>query len=223
MDFLGKDPVVYVGLQRSGTKSFGAFFEKNGYRTASWEVAKENGWPSLANEGRYNALLSSPVFKAHNAFEDTPWYFLPLIKFVYWEVPRSRFVFFRRPFDDWFASMLSHSGGRTVGETKRHCQVYDRLFDYYSFIDGDNAGGEVNMRLEPAREHYRMRHLNHEQQLRAFFEDKPADRYFDCDLYDPLKWTKMSDRLGLALTHLDDVHVHRTPPERRWRGASTGA
>jgi len=201
--------IFYVSLQRCGTKSFGEFFRRNGYAVASWPEASKFGWiEKTLTQGQLRWLVESESLNAYSAFEDGPWFDLAVIRYLYWYCPNSRFVYFHRPVEDWFKSMLAHSKGAIIGNPKRHCTIYNRLAEYYAAVEK----GDPKPRLPMAGhfEHYKTQFENQALQVRAFFEDKPADRFFFGELYDKDKWVKLDQRMNLQLTELADVHVNRT-------------
>lgn len=202
-----REKIFYVSLQRCGTKSFSYFFQSNGFKTASWNVAAKNQWPLASLEGNYHKIISSADFRKNQVFDDGPWHHLPLMKYLYWKIPNSRFVFFNRPFDDWIKSMKSHSNGVVLGDAKRHCMVYGRLREYYVAKD---SGLEDHMRIDTAEEIYARFFDNHAMQIRAFFEDKSPKRFFEAELYDPDKFKKLGEAWAINFSDFGDVHIHRS-------------
>lgn len=201
--------LFYTSLQRCGTKSFGEFFRRNGLKVASWPETSKNNWIEIALvQGRLDVLVESDAFNAYSVFEDGPWFDIAVIRYLYWRCPDSRFVYFRRPVEDWFNSMLNHSAGAIIGNPKRHCMIYNRLAEYYEAVESGNQKPRLTMRGQ--FEHYRTQFENHALQIRAFFEDKPKDRFFRGELYDADKWRKLNQQFGLNLTNLADVHIHKT-------------
>ena len=205
------DKIFYISLQRCGTKSFGEFFKRNGFSVASWTEALKNRWVENAVDGRFDEILKSNDFKNNFIFEDSPWSYVPLIKHIYHTYPGSRFVYFSRPVDDWFNSMLSHSGGMNPGKTKTHCIVYGRLDEYYSMIEkGEEIKQTNGLSLVNEFERYKDFFNNHYLQLKAFFEDKDHKRFYFGDLYDKNRLIKLNEHFNLNLKNTDDVHIHKT-------------
>ncbi len=211
-DWKKAEKIFYISLQRSGTKSFSEFFRRNNYRVASWRTSNKNNWSKRSLAGQYLAILDSADFRRNQVFEDGPWHHVELVRFLYWYLPKSRFVYFDRPFEDWLASMKKHSKGRTPGNPKYHCIVYDRLEDYYAQKDD---GIEPNLRIEGGEEFYERAFKNHALQVRAFFEDKPRNRFFRADLYDAAKFEKLNEAWGLKLDFVSDVHIHKSGQPRK--------
>ncbi|MBC07323.1 sulfotransferase [Thalassospira sp.] len=204
------DKIFYVSLQRTGTKSFGQFFANNGYKAVSWSVSHAKNWPQLSIDGNFPAILESEEFKNGEIFEDGPWSHVNLVKYLYWAVPNSYFVYFDRPFEDWFDSMISHSKGANPGNAKRHATVYNCLEDYYGLVD---RGLPARLDLASRKEVYRRAFMNHRLQIRAFFEDKDPKRFFCADLYDKEKYKKLAAFWGLSFQHDDDIHIHKSNPK----------
>lgn len=201
--------IFYVSLQRCGTKSFGEFFRRNGFKVASWPEAAKNNWieKTLA-QGQLRSIMESAAFNDYSAFEDGPWFDISVMRYLYWYCPNSRFVYFRRPVEDWFKSMLAHSKGSILGNPRRHCLIYNRMAEYFAAVEA----GDPKPRLSMIGhfEHYRREFENQALQVRAFFEDKPKDRFFSGDLYDKDKWAKLNEQMGLQLADLADVHINKT-------------
>src|SRR5690349_11662948 len=70
------DRVFCLSMQRTGTTSTGRFFRDVGYAWAGWPADERNQWSQAWYRGDFEAIFSSPEFRAANAFEDSPW-FLP--------------------------------------------------------------------------------------------------------------------------------------------------
>jgi hypothetical protein len=207
--------IFYVSLQRSGTKSFGEFFRRNGYAVASWPETRRFGWTVEALiEGKLRWLVESESFNAYSVFEDGPWFDIAVTKYLYWHYPNSRFVYFGRPVEDWFKSMLAHSRGRIIGNPKRHCVIYNRLAEYYAAVEAGDSQPKLSMVGQ--FEHYRVQFENHALRIQAFFEDKPKHRFFRGDLYDKDKWKKLNEQMGLGLANLADVHIHKSATRENW-------
>lgn len=201
--------IFYVSLQRCGTKSFGEFFRRNGFKVASWREAGKFEWNENAlMQGKLRWLLESESFNSYDAFEDGPWFDISVIRYLYWYCPNSRFIYFHRPVDDWFKSMLAHSKGLIIGNPRRHCHIYNRMAEYYAAVQA----GDPQPRLSMIGhfEHYKTQFENQALRIKAFFEDKPKDRFFIGELYDKGKWEKLNEQLDLQLAELTDVHIHKT-------------
>lgn len=206
--------LFYISLQRCGTKSFSTCFKDNGYKAATWKDSDAHDWTRKVFEGRYEEVINSKPFKAAEVFDDSPWYMLPIIKYLYHKLPQSKFVYFHRPAQDWFRSMVSHSDGKTLGKApKRHCEFYDRLEEYFHGMDHLNKVTEEKLNLSNHEAHYIKQHRKHQLEVRAFFENAPSDRFFYSELYDTDKYKKLSAAFNLDLAHQDDVHVHKSKPK----------
>lgn len=205
--------IFYISPQRCGTKSFGEFFRRNNYPVASWKTSMRNQWSHKALEGQFDAILESEDFVDHAVFEDGPWFAVDLVKFVYHRIPESRFVYFHRPVEEWFRSMLSHSNGRVPGVTKRHCQLYNRLDHYYAALKQGPVAEMNGLSLEGLFGHYQAQFEQHWLQFKAFFEDKPESRFFTAALSDPDKYARMNAAWDLGLKETADVHIHKSPAQ----------
>lgn len=210
---IARDKVFYLGFQRVGTKTFGAFLERRGYKVASWRVSRRHGWSQKYLDGDLGGIVRSGAFQRHDAFEDGPWFWPPLAKYIYHEVPGSRFVLLTRPPEDWFKSMISHSGGMTLGEARMHCEVYDRLEDWYWLRENVGMPGDLRLSLFDKPHHYMGVYRKNVLTIKAFFERMPdADERFFCgDLYDPGVWDAVARFLGLPPVEEEKTpHTHRS-------------
>jgi hypothetical protein len=205
-----KGKIFYISLQRCGTKSFSTCFKNNGYKVATWENTNAHDWVRKVFEGRYEEVINSKFFKNAQVFDDSPWYMVPFMKYLYQKLPQSKFVYFHRPAKDWFRSMISHSKGETLGVPKRHCEFYNRLEEYFHGIDHLENMPEEKLNLSNQEAHYIKQHRKHQLEIRNFFEHAPSERFFYGELYDEDKYKKLSNAFNLDLTYQHDVHIHRS-------------
>ncbi|WP_445666675.1 sulfotransferase [Fodinibius sp. AD559] len=207
-----KERVFCISMQRTGTTSTGDFLADHGYSVAGWTVSDYYNWPYLCSTGNYNAIFNSASFNAHNAFEDSPWYHPGMYKKLYHRFPNSKFILFQRDSDKWFDSMIRHSGGKTPGNTFRHCQVYNRLPEFYKRLENDDDfrptlnQNDNLMSLKGKREHYKKVYESYNNEVISFFEHSNPDRLFTGQLENPDKWKKLGDFLDLSVDN--NYHKH---------------
>jgi len=198
-----RNKIIYCSLQRSGTKSFGDFLKKNGYKVFSWLDSKAINISHKAAFGDYREICK--IVKRYEAFEDAPFYRIELIKYIYQQFPSSKFVYFERPVEDWYKSMLSHSNGKTFGDFGRHCEFYNRLDEYLKCHDKTEY-----LYIEPAKQKYIDAFYKHQNEIKYLFQNFDQDRVFYGHLYDKNKYYLLASKLKLSLNDLHDVHTHIT-------------
>ena len=207
-----KDRVFCISMQRTGTTSTGDFLADHGYSVAGWTVSDYYNWPYLYSTGNDEAIFKSTAFQAYNAFEDSPWYHPDMYKKLFNRFPNSKFILLQRDSDEWFDSMLRHSDGKTPGNTFRHCQVYNRLPEFYNRLeDDDDFHPTLNksdnlMSLKGKRKHYTKVYENYNKEVITFFENSNPERLFTTQLEDPDKWKKLGDFLEVNVDN--NYHKH---------------
>ena len=211
-----KDRVFCISMQRTGTTSTGDFLADHGYSVAGWPVSNYYNWPYNYSIGNYEAIFNSPAFQAYNAFEDSPWYHPGMYKKLYDRFPSSKFILFERDSDEWFDSMVRHSGGKTPGNTFRHCQVYNRLPEFYKKLANDNNfhpslnESDNLMSLQGKRKHYIKVYKNYNDEVITFFENANPERLFTANLKDPDKWKRLGDFLGVSVDKNYKKHSNKS-------------
>jgi hypothetical protein len=219
--------VFVISIQRTGTTSTGRFLAHHGYRVATWQVARRNGWAMATHQGRFDEVVDHPDVAAHDAFEDHPWFVPEIYQRALQRHPDAKFVHFVRDPDAWFKSMVGHSDGWTLGDVEAHCKLWDRVEDHAWLVKHgmlrQNARGDQVMALWDKPTHYLSRYVAKNQATRDFFRSLPdaADRYFTADLADRDKWPALAKFCGFALKADTDFHVNQsvpnTWPRRAWR------
>ena len=122
----GSNRIFCISMQRSGTTSVGDFFSSFGYPVARNSIAWKNKWSKHWYNGDYDSIFSSKEFNSYQVFEDDPWWLPEFYKVLYHKFPNAKFILLTRDSESWFNSMLSHSKGKTLGNTKLHCKIYRR-------------------------------------------------------------------------------------------------
>ena len=211
-----KDRVFCISMQRTGTTSTGDFLAEHGYSVAGWPVSKYYNWPYYYSTGNYKTIFNSAAFNAYNAFEDSPWYHPRMFKKLFHQFPNSKFILFQRDSDEWFDSMIRHTDGKTPGNTFRHCQVYNRLPEFYERLENEDdfhpALNESDnlMSLRGKRNHYTTIYENYNSEVITFFEDSNPERLFTAQLKDPDKWQKLGDFLGINVDDNYNKHSNKS-------------
>lgn len=210
-----KPKVFCISMQRNGTTSCGDFLKDNNYRVASYsQISRE--WNKKWFLGDFESIFKTIYFKAYNAYEDNPWWFPDFYKILFHRFPNSKFILFTRDSEKWFNSMLSHSGGASVGNTKIHCKVYQRMTDYYSYIEEDNYSqiSEINvdnlLSLENKREHYIRVYEEYNKDVIDFFNRVAPSRLFVAQLEDNNKWKNLGKFLGIEINNEINFHSNKS-------------
>ena len=201
--------IFYLGWQRCGTKSFGHHFHSAGYKVCSWKTTARLGIDKLVHERRYLEVLNSNVLSEFDIFEDSPFNFPDFARFIRNYVEDARFVFFHRPEDDWYRSMVTHSNGLSFGDIYQHCYIYDRL-DELDFILQSGAPIPSRLSLLGNKKHYTEIYKRHKTQIRHLFSDLPTTQYFEASLYDDKKFENLQSNFNLKDNFPSETHVHKS-------------
>lgn len=207
-----------VSMQRTGTTSVGRFFRDYGFQWAGWPHSEKNRWYRLAYDAAFETIFSSPDFRKSNAFEDSPWFFPDFYKFLYHRFPNSKFILFTRDPDAWFQSMLKHSRGNILGETRVHCKVYRRELEYFNLLHSgvldeaieNQLFSEKTMKITGLDEHYKNIYIRHSIEVQDFFGRHAPAALHVGRLEDPQKWQKLGAFLGLNVPMEYESHENES-------------
>ncbi|RNC83673.1 MAG: hypothetical protein ED557_07760 [Balneola sp.] len=203
-------------MQRTGTTSVGDFFTYFGYPVARWDDSKRNKWSGSWFDGDFESIFNSKDFLSFQVFEDDPWWYPEFYKVLYHRFPDAKFILFTRNADDWFRSLKSHSNGKTLGNTKRHCKVYRREQDFYERLDTDPQFKpkvfEIDnlLNLEGFGDHYKKIYTLRNREVVDFFEEKSSGSLFYCDLYDDKKWQKLGAFFNIDVPENFELHSNKS-------------
>jgi len=212
----GTERVFCISMQRTGTTSVGKFFQDFDYRWGGWPADKKNSWSRSWYDGDYEKIFSSIDFRATNAFEDSPWWLPGFYKILFHRFPRSKFVLFTRDPDLWFASMVKHSAGNVIGNSKFHCKVYRREMELLKAgaFDEELEGrihSEKPMKLIGHENHYKEIYQLHNAEVQDFFQRHSPESLHVGRLEDPDKWTKLGKFLGVEVPEDYDPRENVSP------------
>ncbi|MCG8308799.1 MAG: hypothetical protein MI975_15500, partial [Cytophagales bacterium] len=191
-----KEKIFCISFQRTGTTSTGQFFKDHGFKVANWNISRKYGWTESWFKGDYETIFNSKDFKKNIVFEDDPWWLLDFYKVLFHRFPKSKFVLLEREPDKWFDSMVSHSNGKSLGNTHRHAIVYNREEEFYlNNLGIENAYTQEIDNLLPLneehRQHYKQIYINRNTEIKLFFKLHDQNRIFLGKLEDPEIWQKM--------------------------------
>lgn len=199
--------VFCVSMQRTGTTSVGKFFRDFGFRWAGWTTDERNDWSGAWYEGDYEKIFSSIDFKTASAFEDSPWFMPGFYRVLFNRFPGAKFILLTRDPDDWFQSMVRHSGGNVVGRSRIHCKIYRREQEYFDLVRSgaidelseNQIHSEKVMKLTGQAEHYKAVYRLHSIEVQDFFGRHAPESLHVGELEDPDKWQKLGKFLGIEV------------------------
>lgn len=211
-----KAKIFCLSMQRTGTTSVGEYFKKSNFNVANWPLSNKNKWSYYWENGDFETIFNSEDFKNNQVFEDDPWWLPEFYKILYHRFPKAKFILFTRDTDAWFKSMLSHSNGMILGNTKRHCKVYRREKDFFELFDKEARLAynekEIDnlLSLKGYDDHYKNIYETRNREIRDFFEKNARESLFECTLEDPLKWKKLSEFMGIETSEGFEVHENKS-------------
>ncbi len=212
----GKSRIFCLSMQRSGTTSVGDFFKHFAYPTSGYSKDRSDYWSKCWYDGDFETIFKSKEFLSYQVFEDNPWWNPDFYKVLYNRFPNSKFILMYRNSDDWFNSMLSHSEGNTLGNTKRHCKIYRREIEFYDHLDyredfnPKELGVDNLMKLDGLEESYKRLYELHNREVIDFFRLKDPEALFYCNLYDKNKWYKLGNFIGINVSNDFEVHSNQS-------------
>lgn len=208
------DKVFCISFQRTGTTSVGRFLKDAGYRVADWSVSHRNAWGRKWVDGRFDEIFESDDFQTHEGFEDGPWFCPEFYRVLYYRFPTAKFILFERDPEAWFASMLSHSKGRSLGVTAVHAKIYRREAEYLDLLGKCASPENVDengLELAGHKDHYIDIYTTRNRETRQYFAERDPKRLYTTRLEDPEKWTGLAAFLGLDPSKAQDVHENKSP------------
>ncbi|MEP5253980.1 MAG: sulfotransferase [Winogradskyella arenosi] len=211
-----KNKIFCVSFQRTGTTSVGQFFKDFGYKVASYDSKRSSNWSTLRFLGDYENIFKSKDFKNHQVFEDNPWWEEDFYKVLFHRFPDAKFILFTRDADKWFDSMVSHSKGKTLGNTFRHSSIYNRKEEFYNTFPNlsfyksiatiDNLL-EIN---ETHRTHYKKIYNLRNKEIVDFFNAVSPSSLFTTQLEDADKWQRLAAFFDIELSSNYQVHANKS-------------
>jgi len=211
-----KKKIFCISTQRTGTTSVGKFFKHFGYKVADWSISNKNKWSYYWENGDFETIFNSKDFKNNQVFEDDPWWLPEFYKVLYHRFPNTKFILFTRDSEKWFNSMLNHSGGLILGNTKRHCKVYRREKDYYNLLNEkerltyNEKQIDNLLSLEGYKEHYIKLYELRNREIIDFFNKINPNSLFTCQLEDDNKWRKLGEFMNIEIPQNFSVHANKS-------------
>jgi len=192
-----KKKVFVVSMQRSGTTSVGQFLEDCCYVVASNPIARESNWINNWVDAEYASIVRSWSFRFHSGFQDSIFWTPDFYKYLATEFPNAKFVLLKRPSEDWFKSMVSHSEGMNPGDPYIHAMIYSIPLQELEPVADGGKRDYHKIDLLKHKEHYIKHYESYNQGVEAYFSDKGwSDRLFSANLYDDGLWSRLADFIG---------------------------
>lgn len=207
--------IFCLSMQRTGTTSVGLFFKKFGFKVATYETSVKNNWTSAWYKGDFESIFNSRDFINNQVFEDDPWWCPDFYKVLFHRIPKARFILFTRGSDAWFKSMLSHSGGKTLGNTRIHCKIYRREDEYYNMNKDSSFNSSLEkidnlLSLDGKEAHYKKIYELYNNEVVEYFTQYSPSSLFNCDLEDEFKWQKLGKFFNIKVPNSFEIHANRS-------------
>lgn len=204
-----KSLIVFSAPQRSGTKAFGRALADGGLKVLSWKQNTERGLSKLWYERRVNEVLE--ICSSFDVLEDHPGYDRDFIRLIGSFLPDAKFVALYRSPDEWFDSLVSHSGGFAPGNPTEHALMYGRSADLVA--DAGSLGSRHipdRLDLASARRHYVDWYREHRASLELLNSSGPLESRIFVSEWSQLNSVSLADFLQLGFTPTFES-VHATP------------
>lgn len=199
--------VFYVGFQRCGTKAFKNIVAQNGFETVSWQECEKNDWAENAISKNFKQIVDCPDFEKSNYYEDFPFHHYDFIKYLSDVFPSAKFIHVERNPVEWFASMISHSGGVNPGKPSLiHATYYERLDLWHALKE--RLGRPPNyIPLVGADDHYIKFYARENLRIRKYLSyNLSEDRYLFGRLGDESLYQKICKFIGFPNTKPTAYH-----------------
>lgn len=194
--------VFCVGMQRTGTTSFGDFCEQElGLRRRGYNASRRRGWTRAWYDGELETVFQDPVFRSGQIFDDDPWWCPGVADVILNRFFDARLVMFQRDPDAWFRSLCSHSYGRSPGFTDIHARIYGRERELDSLRASGLSVPKVNgLTLEGKETQYKLVLKNYQNHIGSL-ADKFPERVLVLDLEDTQKFARVAEFLEYPRRH----------------------
>lgn len=206
--------IFCISLQRTGTTSVGRFFREHEFKVATYRTSQKNDWTHKWFMGNFNEIFQSKDFRLNQVFEDDPWWCVSFYRYLFFKFPKAKFILFERDQNKWFDSMMSHSNGKTLGNTHIHSSIYRREVEFIKqFSDINLFKGDLDNLLsltEKHREHYTNYYLIRNAEVKAFFKSQNNSRLVCCNLEDPEKWQKLANFFDFKIDANYEIHANKS-------------
>ncbi len=215
---INRKPLIFcISFQRTGTTSVGQFFKDHDFRVATSYISRTYNWTSKWFNGDYESIFNSLEFRSHQVFEDDPWWCLQFYKVLYHRFPNSKFILLERDADKWFDSMVTHSSGKTLGNTFIHSHLYRREREYYDLSDNSSNYTQKTDNLLQLTERHRLHYTDlyklRIKEIKEYFDFFDKDRLFYGNLEDSEKWEKIGSYCGFSVDPNYEVHIRSEIPK----------
>src|SRR5665213_65871 len=186
MEVFREQKIFGIGLSKTGTTSLSSALTLLG-----------------VDNGHYTnpltrQLLSDADFFMLGGATDTP----VTVGFekLYYQYPNAKFILTTRPMEDWARSMKANYAH------PKFTRITARLKGFpYGLL-----GEAVQVGLYLHRDQFEGAFLDHEQRVRRFFVDKPANRFLIFNVFEGQGWTELCGFLGKPIPETDFPWSNRT-------------
>lgn len=215
-DWRGNHQIFCISMQKTATTSVGDFFLHFGYPVCKWHRSWKNRWTHKWYSGDFEAIFSSKDFKERQVFEDDPWWCPDFYKVLYERFPKAKFVLFTRDPDRWFDSMMKHANGKSLGNTLIHSRIYNREEELMERMEQDPSFKPHPDLLDNLLDmhgmdaHYKAIYNQHNEEVKAFFQERKPEALFCAQLEDPEKWQKLGRFFGISVPADFEIHSNKS-------------
>jgi len=171
--------VFGIGLSRTATTSLATALETLGYATAHW------------SNPLTDQILDDEDLHLFDAFADTP--VCVAFEKHYFQFPESRYIYTTRDLEGWEHSWLEYVRRRWG------CENFQAAFKKIASTDGFEYGRrfvDIHMTLYFNHAGYAEAYRAYDRRVRAFFADKPPERFLILNICSGEGWEKLCRFLG---------------------------
>lgn len=209
------DKIFVISLQKNGTTSTGKFLKDHGFKLVNWHKSYENNWPFLVFNGEIDKVLNSKIFRKHNAFEDEPWWYNGVYRYLFHKFPKAKFILINREPNSWYNSLLNHNNNKSFGNSfvfARNYNLDDELVNN-SMLESTGFSNENNDFIDLkgiSRQHFIDYYQARKIEIIQFFNKNGKERLFTGQLEDKMLWKKMGDFLEIEVDSSYVSHLNST-------------
>jgi predicted Zn-dependent protease len=189
-----KPKLFGIGFPKTGTTSLTAALTLLGFNTLQW-----------VNPLTCELITDDDLF-IFDAFTDTP--ISARFEFFYYLFPNSKFILNTRPFDAWVKS-ISHHWRRHYGLSDFD-EIKAAMAEPKAFRYGIEFR-KINYSLYFNYKNYHEAFQAHEQRVRSFFQDKPAGRFLELNIFAGDSWPKLCAFVGRDVPSIPFPWENRQP------------
>jgi len=182
-----KPKIFCIGLNKTGTTSFGDALESIGYSRLGWTRLHSPGLVTAYFEGNFDKIFDKA--SKYDVLEDIPW---PLcFKELEEHFPNAKFVLtVRKDTDTWLKSIDKHIKGDYTGHKK--------IYGYFRPSENPEA--------------FQKKYAEHNAAVEEYFKDKPSKLLKMC-FENGDDWKQLAPFLGIPTPRKRWPHSNKTHPQ----------